>query len=103
WVRSVRISTRCSNSSRPSSRHRPAAKLNTDALAPFRCGRSLLRDRSRFTVMPRLVFAAIRDESGATAIEYGLIAGCIALVVIGSATMVGGNLADWFQRVADAL
>jgi len=53
--------------------------------------------------MPRLVFAAIRDESGATAIEYGLIAGCIALVVIGSAKMVGGNLADWFQRVADAL
>ena len=47
--------------------------------------------------------AAMRDQSGATAIEYSLIAGGIAMAVIGAATLAGGNLAAWLQGVADAL
>ena len=44
-----------------------------------------------------------RDESGATAIEYGLIAALIAVVVIGAVTMVGTNLSTMFQTVATTL
>ena len=43
------------------------------------------------------------DESGATAIEYGLIAALIAVVIIGVLTTVGGNLTTKFQEVADGL
>jgi pilus assembly protein Flp/PilA len=43
------------------------------------------------------------DESGATAIEYGLIAALIAVAIIGAATTVGGNLATMFGIVGSAL
>lgn len=45
----------------------------------------------------------IRDESGATAIEYGLIAGLIAVVIIGAVTLVGGNLTTKFGEMSTAL
>jgi pilus assembly protein Flp/PilA len=45
----------------------------------------------------------IRDESGATAIEYGLIAALISVVIIGAITAVGTNLSSTFQSVANAL
>ena len=38
--------------------------------------------------------------SGATAIEYGLIAALIAVVIIGAITLVGGNLSAMFNTVA---
>lgn len=44
-----------------------------------------------------------REEDGVTAIEYGLIAALIAVVIIGAVTNVGDNLSDVFQGVADAL
>lgn len=53
--------------------------------------------------MPVTFSAALRDESGATALEYCLIASGISLVVIGSATLIGGHLAVWFQGLAAAL
>jgi pilus assembly protein Flp/PilA len=43
------------------------------------------------------------DESGATAIEYGLIASLIALAIIVAVTAVGTDLAAMFDRVALAL
>ncbi|HEY0297369.1 MAG TPA: Flp family type IVb pilin [Bordetella sp.] len=43
------------------------------------------------------------DESGATAIEYGLIAGLIAVVIIGALTVLGTSLTDLFTRVSDAV
>jgi pilus assembly protein Flp/PilA len=43
------------------------------------------------------------DESGATAIEYGLIATLIAVAIIGGATQVGTTLAAKFKAVADTL
>lgn len=45
----------------------------------------------------------IRDESGATAIEYGLIAAGIAVVIIGAVNLVGDGLIAKFTAVSDAL
>jgi len=44
----------------------------------------------------------IRDEEGATAIEYGLIAALIAVVIIGAITTLGTNLSTTFQTIATA-
>jgi pilus assembly protein Flp/PilA len=42
----------------------------------------------------------IRSEAGVTAIEYGLLAALIALVIIGAVTLVGTNLNGVFTRVS---
>lgn len=41
-----------------------------------------------------------KDEEGVTAIEYGLIASLIAVVIITAVTLVGTNLRDVFNFVA---
>lgn len=43
----------------------------------------------------------LREEEGVTAIEYGLIAALIAMVIIVSVSLVGANLSDKFTNVAD--
>ena len=50
-------------------------------------------------------FAArfFKDESGATAIEYGLIAALIAVVIIGAVTSLGANASAKFTEVATAM
>jgi pilus assembly protein Flp/PilA len=45
----------------------------------------------------------LRDESGATAIEYGLIAACISIAIIVAAQSVGTGLNTTFTSVATAL
>lgn len=50
----------------------------------------------------------LRDEEGATAIEYGLIAGLIAVVIIAAVTLIGGNLSNEektgvFDRIGAAI
>jgi pilus assembly protein Flp/PilA len=45
-----------------------------------------------------LQFAA--DEAGATAIEYGLIAGLIAVVIIASVSLIGTRLSAKFNAIA---
>ncbi|AVR89643.1 Flp family type IVb pilin [Thauera aromatica] len=45
----------------------------------------------------------VRDEEGVTAIEYGLIAALIAVVIIGSVEAVGVALKAVFDAVAAAL
>ncbi len=45
----------------------------------------------------------LRDEGGATAIEYGLIAALISVVIIGAVTLVGSTLSGTFSSVASAL
>lgn len=45
----------------------------------------------------------VREEEGATAIEYGLLAALIAVMIIGGAQAIGGSLKDAFNAVADAL
>jgi len=53
--------------------------------------------------MTKLFGKFLRDESGATAIEYGLIAALIAVVVIGAVTAVGTNLSATFTSVSGGL
>jgi pilus assembly protein Flp/PilA len=53
--------------------------------------------------MKNLVTRFVKDESGATAIEYGLIAGLISVVIILAVTAVGTNLNLTFEAVRDAL
>lgn len=45
----------------------------------------------------------LRDESGATAIEYGLIAAGIAVAIIAVVQALGTNLNTTFTKVKDAL
>lgn len=42
----------------------------------------------------------VKDESGATAIEYGLIAALIGTAIIAGATTLGGNLSSSFSSIA---
>jgi pilus assembly protein Flp/PilA len=42
----------------------------------------------------------VANESGATAIEYGLIAALIAVVIIGAVTAVGTSLSTTFSTVS---
>lgn len=42
----------------------------------------------------------VANESGATAIEYGLIAALIAVVIIGAVTAVGTSLSTTFNNVS---
>jgi pilus assembly protein Flp/PilA len=45
----------------------------------------------------------VNDESGATAIEYGLIAALIAVGIIMAATALGGSLSGLFQGISDRI
>ena len=53
--------------------------------------------------MVRFLVQLSRDESGATAIEYGLIAALISTVIIVAITFVGTQLSSVFNNVAMAL
>ena len=45
----------------------------------------------------------LQDDAGVTAIEYGLIAALIAVVIIASVQLVGTNLSTVFSNIAAAL
>jgi pilus assembly protein Flp/PilA len=53
--------------------------------------------------MKNLVARFVKDESGATAIEYGLIAAGISVAIITVVKNVGTNLSGTFTKVDDAL
>jgi pilus assembly protein Flp/PilA len=53
--------------------------------------------------MKNLFNRFVADQSGATAIEYGLIAGLIAVVIIGAISAVGTKLSAKFTAVANNL
>jgi len=53
--------------------------------------------------MSRFITRFLKDQSGATAIEYGLIAALIAVVIIGALESVGTNLTGTFTEVASKL
>jgi pilus assembly protein Flp/PilA len=50
--------------------------------------------------MNNFVIRFLHDERGATAIEYGLIAALIAVVIIGAVTTVGGAISETFEKIA---
>ena len=45
----------------------------------------------------------IKNEKGATAIEYGLIAALIAVAAIGAMTSIGSSLSNTFGNVSNSL
>ena len=49
--------------------------------------------------MSSFVTRFVRDESGATAIEYGLIVALIAVVIVTAVTTLGGKLNGAFETV----
>lgn len=53
--------------------------------------------------MKKIVDKFAKDESGATAIEYGLIAGLISVVIIGAVTALGTKLSNQFTKIANNL
>jgi pilus assembly protein Flp/PilA len=53
--------------------------------------------------MLAIVSGVMRDENGATAIEYGLIAALISVVIISAITALGTSLSGTFSSVANAL
>lgn len=49
--------------------------------------------------MSKIFARFAKDESGATAIEYGLIAALIAVAIIGAAGALGGKISDTFTNI----
>lgn len=47
--------------------------------------------------------AAMRNERGASAVEYGLLVALIAIVIIGAVTLLGGNLKNVFNDIASVI
>lgn len=47
--------------------------------------------------------ALYKDESGATAVEYGLIAGVMAAILVTVLGLFGKNLEELFQAIADKI
>ncbi|MGA1839219.1 MAG: Flp family type IVb pilin [bacterium] len=45
----------------------------------------------------------LKGEEGVTAVEYGLLAALIAVVIIAAVTLLGGNLAAIFNQIANAI
>jgi len=44
-----------------------------------------------------------RNEKGATAIEYGLIASLIAVVIIGALMLLNGSMTDLYEQIRAAI
>jgi pilus assembly protein Flp/PilA len=53
--------------------------------------------------MKNLIARFMKDESGATAIEYGLIAALISVGIITAVSTVGDNLSTTFNNISDGL
>ena len=53
--------------------------------------------------MVKHIVRFMREEDGATAVEYGLMVALIALVIIGAVTLLGTNLRGTFTTVAGSI
>lgn len=53
--------------------------------------------------MTKFISRFVKDESGATAIEYGLIAGLISIAIIAGVMLAGPQIAETFMDIAVAL
>ncbi|MBS4019824.1 MAG: Flp family type IVb pilin [Dechloromonas sp.] len=61
---------------------------------------AFLKERA---AMKQAFLRFLRDEEGATAVEYGLIAALIAVAIILSITDLGDKLKDVFETIKNAL
>ena len=57
----------------------------------------------KLIMMMETLRSFIKREDGASAIEYALIAGLIAVAIIGGAQLLGGNIDDLFEKIAGSL
>ena len=57
----------------------------------------------RTNIVFKLPMGFVKDESGATAMEYALIAVFISVVIVGAVTTIGTTLTGFFQTVAAAI
>ncbi len=55
------------------------------------------------SMISRLTKSLWKSEDGATAIEYGLIAGLVAIIIIAGLTILGTDLSNMFNQVANSL
>ena len=53
--------------------------------------------------MTKFITKFAKDESGATAIEYGLIAALIAVVIISAVTALGTTISSKFEAVTEGM
>jgi pilus assembly protein Flp/PilA len=53
--------------------------------------------------MSKFVTRFLKDESGATAIEYGLIAALVAVVLVAALSTMGTKLSGTFDKVSTSL
>lgn len=81
---------------------RLAFSFSINSPRPYFCterGQTLTRE----VAVQKLLLKLLRDEGGATAIEYGLIAAGIAVVIIAAVQTIGVNLNTTFTSVGAAL
>ena len=64
---------------------------------------SLLAMKKEDQAMTKFISKFAKDESGATAIEYGLIAALIAVVIISAVTALGTTISSKFQAVVTGM
>ena len=53
--------------------------------------------------MIQMIKNFVKDEEGATAVEYGLMVALIAVVIIGAVTLLGTSTSDKFTEVEGAI
>ena len=47
--------------------------------------------------------ALVKNERGASAVEYGLLVALIAIIIIAAVTLLGGNLSSIFNKTANSI
>jgi pilus assembly protein Flp/PilA len=72
-------------------------------LCPYCPGVEPPSGRAEEAGLKRIVLRFLADESGATAIEYGLIAAGISLAIIAAVNGIGGNLSTKFGDINTSL
>jgi pilus assembly protein Flp/PilA len=64
---------------------------------------SWFAQEKEIAIMFKVIRTFAKDESGATAIEYGLIAALVSVAAIGALTAMGNSLSTMFNTVSSAL
>ena len=62
-----------------------------------------IAQEKEIAIMLKVIRTFAKDESGATAIEYGLIAALVSVAAIGALTAMGSSLGTMFNTVSSAL
>ena len=66
-------------------------------------GRTLVNNRGKELTMTTLMNRFVKDESGATAIEYSLIGALMAVAIIAAVTTLGDGISSSFTKIVGQL